>query len=253
MMYPQPPDGYRPGEGNPYLPAYTRIAQSIREDIENGTYGLGDMLPSEPRLAASHKASIGTVKKALQVLVSEGFVYRMQGKGTFVGGNFIRSTTLRFYRTQEAFGSADPAPAAVFLSRSFMPALAEANRALGIADTAELLFLERMICINGKPAALVHSFFEKKRFRKLFDVSPERFEREALTLIIEHEFDTPTLSTNELTSVCIPDDDGIALRLGQAPGTALLLIEMLSFSYKNIPYEYRRSYCAPGFKFFRQY
>jgi molybdate-binding protein/DNA-binding transcriptional regulator YhcF (GntR family) len=69
---------------NDYL--YLRIAASIRRDIANGMYAVGDRLPSIRSLTETWQCTIGTVQRAVQILASEGLVTTHVGKGTKVLG-----------------------------------------------------------------------------------------------------------------------------------------------------------------------
>lgn len=55
----------------------------MKKKILDGTYRAGDKLPSENELAAAHKVSRHTVRKAFALLEREGYVYAVHGKGTF--------------------------------------------------------------------------------------------------------------------------------------------------------------------------
>jgi len=63
---------------------YTRVADDIRQKILDGTFAPGDMLPSEPELLSIYNVSRITVRQAISLLVEEGLVERIQGKGTYV-------------------------------------------------------------------------------------------------------------------------------------------------------------------------
>lgn len=65
-------------------PLYMELAAQLRNSIENGTYKKGDRMPSEPDLCETTGYSRSTVRKALEMLVEEGYVTKSQGKGTFV-------------------------------------------------------------------------------------------------------------------------------------------------------------------------
>ena len=60
------------------------LAHTIREAIAAGEYAAGEMLPSERELMEHHDLSRTTVRRAIQLLVDEGHVYRRAGSGTFV-------------------------------------------------------------------------------------------------------------------------------------------------------------------------
>lgn len=65
---------------------YEVISSDIRKKIQNGTYGVNAQLPTEPELGEQYQVSRITVKKAIDQLVSEGFVIKRRGAGTFVKG-----------------------------------------------------------------------------------------------------------------------------------------------------------------------
>lgn len=68
-----------PGESR-----YRLLARSLREEILSDRFGEGEPLPTENALAESYGLSRQTVRRAYLDLVSEGLVYRVPGRGTFV-------------------------------------------------------------------------------------------------------------------------------------------------------------------------
>lgn len=67
-----------------YMPLYAQIIDYLTEQIESGRYKVGDQIPSEMILAKDLGVSRITVTNAIQRMVQEGTLYRIQGKGTFV-------------------------------------------------------------------------------------------------------------------------------------------------------------------------
>ena len=244
MQYHEPSLQSRHNPDN-HLPAYARISQSLRRQIESKAWQPGDLIPTESRLSKEYGVSIGTVRKALQELVIAGFLYRVQGKGTYVAGSFIRSKDHRFYRTHAAFGEPDPERRFTFLRSSTEPGQDFICRYLQLEEGTPLLKLERLISIDDRPFVLVHSYFEAARFPELARTDPRRFESEALTLIIEEDYGTPTMSASELccAATALPE---VAAVLQLPENSPVLFLEMLSCSYNEIPYEYRQSFCVPG-------
>lgn len=66
------------------IPVYRQLANLLREQIEDGRLAPGQVLPSEQTLMDQHQISRDTVRNAVKVLVDEGIVERVQGKGSFV-------------------------------------------------------------------------------------------------------------------------------------------------------------------------
>lgn len=65
-------------------PIYEQIVDRVRADVKEGVLVSGAPLPSVRALARQCRISALTVKKAYDVLESEGLVVTVQGKGTFV-------------------------------------------------------------------------------------------------------------------------------------------------------------------------
>lgn len=63
---------------------YVQITERIRSRIERGELRPHDRIPPELQLAADLSVSRGTVRQAMDLLVRDGLLYRIQGKGTFV-------------------------------------------------------------------------------------------------------------------------------------------------------------------------
>ena len=66
------------------LPKYLRIKRQLINTIESGEYPPGSAFPSEHQLLKNLDASRPTLIRSLQELVSEGYLTRQRGKGTFV-------------------------------------------------------------------------------------------------------------------------------------------------------------------------
>ncbi len=69
------------------VPLYRQVANEVMEAVESGEWGENECLPSEIELGRRLGVSQGTVRKALDLLVAEGVLYRRQGVGTFVGAS----------------------------------------------------------------------------------------------------------------------------------------------------------------------
>lgn len=61
------------------------LANTLRRAIQQGKYSPGQMIPSERELSDESDLSRTTVRRAIQLLVDEGVLYRVPGSGTYVG------------------------------------------------------------------------------------------------------------------------------------------------------------------------
>ena len=63
---------------------YSQIYNILKSRIQQGTYAIGDYLPSENELCKSYKITRTTARKALDELLKEGFIEKQHGKGSKV-------------------------------------------------------------------------------------------------------------------------------------------------------------------------
>ncbi|WP_164506010.1 GntR family transcriptional regulator [Companilactobacillus insicii] len=66
---------------------YQSVAEDLKKKILNSTYAVGDFLPTEIELEKIYDVSKITVRNAIKMLVSEGYVTKQSGKGTTVISN----------------------------------------------------------------------------------------------------------------------------------------------------------------------
>lgn len=66
------------------IPLYYQLAESLREKIRSGEFGIGHKIPTERELMQTHNLSRNTVRQALSILSNEGLIVRDHGHGTYV-------------------------------------------------------------------------------------------------------------------------------------------------------------------------
>lgn len=66
------------------LPKYRQVEEDLRYRVVSGFWKQGDQLPSEAELCTQYAVSRITIRRAIQELALEGYLYSRSGKGTFV-------------------------------------------------------------------------------------------------------------------------------------------------------------------------
>lgn len=99
-------------------PVFRRIADELRIQIEDGTLGPGDQLPTQQDLVERYGVARMTVRQALNALVNEGLVVTRPPTGMFV-----RDRKRVTYRPQAEF-----TPATSATMDRFMAAIADEGR-----------------------------------------------------------------------------------------------------------------------------
>lgn len=66
------------------LPHYQFLYETLRQQLHNGVYEIGSLLPSEKELQVAYNLTQPTIRQALSMLAEEGYIKKYQGKGSVV-------------------------------------------------------------------------------------------------------------------------------------------------------------------------
>ena len=66
------------------IPLYQTVYLKVKKLIRDGEYEIGEFLPSEGELETQYEVSRTTIRKVINMLVSEGYLEVRQGRGTRV-------------------------------------------------------------------------------------------------------------------------------------------------------------------------
>jgi len=132
-------------------PSYRRLYEKLRTLMEDGTYKRGDLLPSENELCAAHHLTRPTVRKALDILVNDGFILRHQGLGSIVQGQPKGIGILSLTGTTSAIGQDNLTtriilkPKIISWEQAFGFDISEKEKSMGC------IYMERLRLINDLP------------------------------------------------------------------------------------------------------
>jgi len=222
------------------VPVYFQVQTEIRNKIENQRWAPGERIPPEREMAATYRVSVGTVKKAILNLVTQRYLYRIQGKGTFVAGTTLPRESLRYYRMLKDFSDREARLKIKFLNIDL-----KKGRLLRIRPEQNLYELRRIFYLGKKPMVYSVSYLPCNMFPGFHESPVSLFEEITLYEALEKKYGVPTIYNRELFQA-VPADAELAGLLEVSRATPLISIEMLSYTYKDKPYEYRRSLCATG-------
>ena len=131
---------------------YRAIADDLRERVAAGEFAAGRLLPSEAALSAAYDASRVTVRKALELLRSEGLLDSRQGFGWFVAAGAVRQALGRLATIEGQLASSGVEPGRRVLDFGFVRAPRWVRDVLGV-DT--VLRVRRVNLADGAPFARV--------------------------------------------------------------------------------------------------
>ncbi len=126
----------------------------------------GTPVPPERTLAAEFDTSRTTVRQALQELVVEGRLERIQGKGTFVAKPKV-SQALQLTSYTEDMRAQGLEPTSQLLDVGYITADDTLAGLLDITAGGRVLRIERLRMANGEPMAIETTHLSAKRFPAL--------------------------------------------------------------------------------------
>ncbi|MGA1028905.1 MAG: GntR family transcriptional regulator, partial [Burkholderiaceae bacterium] len=132
------------------LPAYRVVKDRLIQALASGHYPAGSSLPAEKQLAEEHGVSIGTLRKAVDSLVSEGILIRQQGKGTFVSQH-DNQRLLYYYFHIVPQGQQKVRPTTKLLRFQRARAGEEAAERLRIGVSSWVFKIRNLLLIQTKP------------------------------------------------------------------------------------------------------
>jgi GntR family transcriptional regulator len=84
---------------------YIQLTRIFLEEIASGRWQINQRIPSEEELCNAHAVSKITVRQAINNLASDGYIVKIQGKGTFVTSVLpVVGLAMRTRFTEEMFG-----------------------------------------------------------------------------------------------------------------------------------------------------
>jgi GntR family transcriptional regulator len=224
-----------------FAPLYRQIRNLLVESLRRGEWMPGTAIPSETELALRFQVSQGTVRKAIDELASENLLVRRQGKGTFVATHHEPRAQHRFLRLAPDRGE-PPETRSRFLECRSARASAEVAARLGLHAGAPLVYVRRVLLFGEQPRVLDDIWLPAASFR---DLSADRLGQYKGPLygLFESEFGVRMIRAEEqLRAVTAALDEAEALCV--APGSPLLRVDRISYTYGDRPIEFRRGHCV---------
>ncbi|UGY91749.1 GntR family transcriptional regulator [Streptomyces gobiensis] len=150
----------------PEQPPYLRVADSLRQRLASREWMPGDRLPSRAQLAAEYGVGDNVVRRAQELLISQGLLEGRAGSGTYAARPRERLRMVRSWCREQRAGSPFRADMASLgrvgtwehRTEAKVPAPAEVAARLGIAEGELTVRTSYEFLADGKPVQLSTSW-----------------------------------------------------------------------------------------------
>lgn len=155
------------------IPLYYKLAKIMEEKIESGVWKKGEKIISERDLCEMYGMSRITVRNAVNELVRQGRLEKVQGKGTFVVGTKIIQNLGNLYSFSKEMEKQGKISSTKLVNREIQKATLNIAKALGVEEGSEVIYIERLRCAEDVPLMLEKTYFSKRDYGFVMDIDLE--------------------------------------------------------------------------------
>lgn len=141
------------------IPLHRQLVSYLKEKIISGNFKRGDFIGTEKSLMETFGVSSTTIRRALQILSQEGYIFRKAGKGTFVRRVDFKEfggPLLSFYEEMESLGLRPSSKVLKIEAKRASPLIAEK---LNLSKSEKIYYIKKLLCANGEKIAILDSYW----------------------------------------------------------------------------------------------
>jgi GntR family transcriptional regulator len=213
---------------------YLQLCEIIKKKIESKEWGVGSQIPTEDELCKIYDVSRATVRAAVLELVRQGYLYRQQGKGTFVKqlatDELVMLTGFRELMLEPGVEFSTQ----VIAQTTIMP-MGNIGNLLNLSPDKHVIYIKRITVVEGKPIIIQEVHIPLHVCPQLLD---EDISVHSLFGLFKKYKIEITLIRNYFGITYLSAEEAQAFNLTE--GSPTLLLNQLFFS-KETPIMYIRS------------
>ncbi|MEW5826096.1 MAG: GntR family transcriptional regulator [Candidatus Bipolaricaulota bacterium] len=223
------------------IPLYYQLYRFLKRFIEQTGLEQGERFPSEEAIATTFGVSRPTANRAVEELVTRGWLSRERGRGTFIHNEQLGSLALLSDNLSltEQFPP-DAKLKTQFIERRVGPGNPTVAGLLALPAEAPILYFRRLRFVNDLPVMVCDSYLPADRFRNF---TKETFVQGSLYATLEQVYGFTIERSERKISAQELVDQTVGDLLGVPVFSPVLLFTGLTFVRgEATPLEYMSSY-----------
>src|SRR5690625_2484962 len=148
-------------------PLYVIIYESIKNNILQNEYPIGSMLPSEAELEKQFSASKTPVRQALKQLENDNYIYRRQGKGSFVANYRPKEKWIQMTGFKMQYNDDWERITAKTIEINTIQSK-DVSGYLQLHEDTKLIHLKRIRYLDGKPIFYMEHYISPIVYKEIF-------------------------------------------------------------------------------------
>lgn len=205
-------------------PKYYKIKENLKSKIENGEYQPNKYFPSETELIQLYGVSRITVRRAIQELVNEEYLFTVQGKGTYVVDKKHSLDLVKLTSCTEDLEKLGYDIDVEVLNESIKSVKDDISRIMSL--TGDKIFqLERVYYANNNPINYTITNLNIEIFNGIENID---FRDKSLYKVLNKEYGLDLISAKRKIKAIFADEN-IAKKLEIEPGSPILKFECKTY------------------------
>ncbi|MCL7745712.1 GntR family transcriptional regulator [Halalkalibacter alkaliphilus] len=214
-------------------PLYKQLAKKIKQQIHNGELSEGDAIPSENKLAETYGVSRVTIRQAIDLLVSQELLRRVQGSGTYVSEKKIEHNIYHLQGFTEEMEQLKKKTINKVLCYELKHPDEKIRGILGLDEDDQTFFVSRLRYVDDKPVVFERTYLPVTLFP---DLSYEVMQGSKYKFIEQQKKWRIKQSFQEIIPL-LPDEE-IRKLLSLKEGTPILKVRLWSTLENDVVFEY---------------
>ena len=220
------------------IPLYYQLNEYILRDIKNGIYKPGDYIPTEEELCNTLGISRGTVRQAINLLVDEGFLERIRGKGSLVKAPSLNHDLLGDFSFGQGIERQGMKRSVILVSSEVTEQKHSIRSRLNLAKGSKIIKIRRIHCANEEPWILEDSYLDYEKFKGLEDLD---FTIDHITTILPRRYDTKLHRIEAFVEPTLVDEERAQL-FNMKPGIPALSMDRVLLDESDTPIIYSHAF-----------
>lgn len=218
-------------------PKYQIVETDLIDKISQGLYSDKNILPSEAELEKIYNCSRITIRQALENLEYKGYIYKVQGSGSFIRNKNMMQGSPSIKSTSQNLNDHSKPSSTKVLAFSIVKANKKNAEVLGVKKGDNIYYIERVIYLEDQPIIFEKSYMSVKMHP---EISVKYLEDSKYKYAKNHNFNIEY--SYQKVSPTFPTDD-IADILKILPTQPILRVEMTTHLSDGTVFDYQKRYC----------
>lgn len=146
----------------PIKPLYKAVYDSVKQQIKDGTYQPGTLIPTETELCEAYAVSRTTVRKAIAMLSDEGYLNIKQGRGTEIVSQSTTQGLSNISSITETLRANDYDVQIGSMYIQLITCPDHLLEALHLKEGDEVYLLDRLVLADNRPVAYIQNYLVPK-------------------------------------------------------------------------------------------